>query len=273
MSQESIETVRRHYDADPAGEYARIDGRPEFLITMRFMRRYFRPGDRILDVGGGPGRYAIALAKLGCAVTLVDLSPENVRFAMEKAAESGVHISAAAGDARFVDSIVQGEYDHVLLMGPLYHLQTEAEREQAVRACLKRLRPGGTFWAAFILMFAGVIYMMQHSPEAMLTENVLVNECKQAVLDGKSFTGAGFTDIFYIDQQKVAPFMAKFPLEKLHMFGQESILAPCEQHIMGSTPEAVEAWLDFSEKLADREQFLSWSEHLMYVGRKISENL
>lgn len=268
MSLESIETVRRHYDADPAGEYARIEGRPEFLITMRFMRRYFRSGDRILDVGGGPGQYALALAKLGCDVTLVDLSPENVRFASEKAAEMGVHISAAAGDARFVDGVAQGEYDHVLLMGPLYHLQTEAEREQAVRACLKKLKPGGTLWASFILSFSGIIYMMRNDPAELIRDIPVNNQGKECVLNGVSFAGKSFTDAFFINQRDVVPFMSRFPLEKLHIFGQESILAPCERNIMSAAPEVAAAWLDFAEKLAENEELLSWAEHLMYVGRK-----
>ena len=42
------------------------------------MDKYIRPGDRILDIGGGPGRYAIRFAQRGCAVTLVDLSPGNI---------------------------------------------------------------------------------------------------------------------------------------------------------------------------------------------------
>lgn len=267
-NQKAIDEVRMHYDADPAHEYARIDSRPEFLLTMRFMQRHFRAGDRILDVGGGPGRYAHALAKLGCDVTLIDLSPENARFAREKADELGVRVTSLDGDARRADEIVDGEFDHVLLMGPLYHLQDESDRAQAVRACLRRLKPGGTIWVSFILMFAGMIYMMKFMPESILDESVLIKECKQAVLDAESYAGLGFTNVFYIDQRAVEPFMAQFNLEKVHMFSQEGILSPCEQAIMSASPEATAEWLNFAEKLADREELLSWAEHLMYVGRK-----
>jgi len=62
--------------------------------------------------------------------------------------------------------------------------------------------------------------------------------------------------------------MSQFPLEKLHLFGQESILAPNEYSFMEQSQEVKTAWLDFTEKMWEKEEYLSWSEHLMYVGRK-----
>ena len=124
------DTIREYYDADVENEWKRIDGRPEFLITCRFLDRYIRPGDRVLDIGGGPGRYSLRFAKKGCDVTLLDLSPVNVRFATEKAAEQGLALHAVEGDARTADEMVTGPFDHVLLMGPLYHLQAEDDREK-----------------------------------------------------------------------------------------------------------------------------------------------
>lgn len=54
----------------------------------------------------------------------------------------------------------------------------------------------------------------------------------------------------------------------LLFYGQESITSPCESNIMSQSLEVVAAWLDMSEKLCERKELLSWSEHLMYVGRK-----
>ena len=65
-----IETVRAFYDEHAAGEWERIAGRPEFLLTCRFLDRLIPEDSRVADIGGGPGRYSLHLAKRGCRVTL-----------------------------------------------------------------------------------------------------------------------------------------------------------------------------------------------------------
>lgn len=62
--------------------------------------------------------------------------------------------------------------------------------------------------------------------------------------------------------------MAQFPLEKLHLFGQECITSPCERNIMAQPQEVIDAWLNLCESLSEREELFSWAEHLMYIGRK-----
>ena len=259
--------IKGYYDASVEAEWGRIDNRPEFLITCRYIRRYVKPGDSVLDIGGGPGRYSLWLAGMGCDVTLLDLSPENIRFAKAKAVEAGLSLRVAQGDARRADELVDGPFDHVLLMGPLYHLLEESGRIQAVDAGLRLLKPGGTLFASFINVFAGMIYAMKFAPEILLDENE--TEFCQTVLADKSFAGMAFTQAFFISQKEVLPFMAQFPLEKLHLFGQEGITSPCESNLMSGSKEVADAWLDIAEKLAQREDLLSWSEHLMYVGRQL----
>ena len=58
-------------------------------------------------------------------------------------------------------------------------------------------------------------------------------------------------------------------LKKLHFLGQEGITAPCEGNIMSQPKEIANLWLDMCEMLCEREELLSWSEHLMYIGEKL----
>lgn len=224
------------------------------------------PGNRVLDIGGGPGRYSMHLLARGCDVTLFDLSPENTRFASMQAEKQGLALKTVCGDARNADSLVQGTFDHVLLMGPLYHIQQESGRVQAVNAALRLLRPGGTLSVSFINMFAGIIYAMKEDPD--IVTDPTEQDFYRAFIENRSFAGKAFTEAYFALQHEILPFMEQFPLEKLHFFGQEGILSPCEQNVMGCSQEAVEEWLNLGERLCEREDLLSWSEHLMYIGRK-----
>jgi SAM-dependent methyltransferase len=59
-----------------------------------------RPGQRVLDVGCGPGRHALALAGRGLHVTGVDASPDFVALAAAAAAAAGRSARFAVLDVR-----------------------------------------------------------------------------------------------------------------------------------------------------------------------------
>ena len=62
---ETTKIIRDYYDASVQAEWERIANRPEFLLTCRMLDRYIMPGGKVLDIGGGPGRYSLYLAEKG----------------------------------------------------------------------------------------------------------------------------------------------------------------------------------------------------------------
>lgn len=112
-------------------------------------------GDRVLDVGCGPGRHALALAERGMHVVGVDVSERFVAVAGEAASRSDLAGSARfeVADARFLGfdaefdaaiSLCQGAFG---LAGGAGAIDTLPEREldEAILAGIARaLRPGAT---------------------------------------------------------------------------------------------------------------------------------
>ncbi len=270
MSGKDIDAVRAHYDADPGQEWERLERMPfEFELTTWMMDQYIHPGDSVLDIGGGPGRYSIYYAKKGCPVTLTELSQGNVDFAKVKAAELGVTFPAYAVNCLELDALGLGTFDHVLLMGPLYHLQQEADRVEAVNAALRHLKPGGKLYVSFIQLFAGIIYDLQH------VEYLCGDMDDPACLDlidqverGGDYIGPGFTQVCFYNLRNILPFMERFPLKKLHLFGQEGFLAPNKYQLLERTPEEIRLWVELAKRYIELPELLSWSEHLMYIGEK-----
>ena len=82
--------TREHWDA------AAQDFQRSFALGLNdYNRKLFRfwqdggmvrPGDRVLDVGCGVGRYGLLLAALGCDVMLTDISPRMLALAEENLA-------------------------------------------------------------------------------------------------------------------------------------------------------------------------------------------
>ena len=84
-------------------------------------------GRRILDVGTGTGRAAIALARRGAIVTGVDASAEMLQVAERRAAEAGVPLRADAAGVTFVRGDAHGlqfpdrSFDAVVCLRVLMH--------------------------------------------------------------------------------------------------------------------------------------------------------
>lgn len=264
MSSNIVET---YYDQTVEQEWLRLERHPfEFAVSRSYMDRYIQPGDRVLDIGGGPGRYSLYLAEKGCQVTLLDLSGENIRFALKKAEERGVKIQAAQADARKASQAVEGVYDHVLLMGPLYHLLKPEDRHKAVKEALACLKTGGTFFASFIQMNAGLTYIGVNGPETILDPSidVFLDNMKQE----KSYAGPAFTDAYFAQRTEAEELFRTYPLQKLHMLGSEGVASPFEPGILEQSPQVRQRWLEVCLDLCEQTQLISFSEHLMYVGRK-----
>ena len=77
-------------------------------------------GRRILDVGTGTGRAAIALGRRGAAVTGVDASAEMLEVAERRAKEAGVSVTFTRGDAHRLE-FPDSSFDAVVCLRVLMH--------------------------------------------------------------------------------------------------------------------------------------------------------
>lgn len=261
------ETIKKFYDAAPEAEWNRLSGfRFEFEITKRVMARYINPGAKILDIGGGPGRYSLYFAALGHEATLVDLSEGNVAFAKEKAAGLGLTIQAYACDARDLSCLpLEAEYDCVFVMGPLYHLFDEGDRAKVIAEARAHLKKDGVLFASFIALHAGLNYYLSDCPLEILNETDMTYFERMA--EQKTWYGEAFTLASFVEPGEIEPFFDRCGFEKLTLFGQEGITDTRIADLEAASDEVRQFYLDLSLKLCEIPLYFTYSAHLMYVGK------
>lgn len=269
--------VEGHYDRNAEREWDRLERhRTEFAVTCRVLAEFLSPPPgRILDIGGGPGRYALHLTQLGYEVLLIDISRRSLDLAIEKSVAAGIYLPPPLqGDAlRLPDRAAAvtedytGVFDAVLLMGPLYHLMNFEDRLAAVIEAWRVLRPGGFIFAAFLTRFAPLRDVATHSP-GWIVEHP--RRYHQLLATGRNpdHEGSKFPDSYFAHPDEIEPLMKAGGFSMAALQGCEGLLAGHEEAVNATDGKLWDAWVELNYQVGREPSLRGASDHLLYVGRK-----
>ena len=107
-------------------------GTVEFLTILRYIEKYIRPGNLVIEIGAGTGRYSHALAHQGYTVDAVELISHNIDI-FRKNTMSNEDITIMQGNALDLSVFPDNRYDITLLLGSLYYLYSDEDKRRIVR--------------------------------------------------------------------------------------------------------------------------------------------
>jgi ubiquinone/menaquinone biosynthesis C-methylase UbiE len=276
-SPELSREILKHYEG--IQEQARLrtlSGQLEFYRTKEIISRHL-PKKRavILDIGGGPGRYALWLAKLGHTVHLVD--PVPVHVGQAKAAsdsQRGKRVgkrlaSASVGDARSLE-FADESADGVLLLGPLYHLVKRKDRVKALSEANRALKPGGLLFAAVISRFAsafdGLFRNLVKDPKFF---RIVLRDLKDGQHRNPGNHPRYFTTAFFHHPDELRIEMEEAGFEPPQLYGLEGpgwLLANFEQY--WSDPKLRARLLTIIRSVETEPTLMGQSAHILAMARK-----
>lgn len=149
MSESDRQRVRGYFDRFAEAEWTRLtdtpNGRVSLEVHKQVLAEFVRPGDQVLEVGAGPGRFTIELAQLGAHTLVTDISPVQLDLNIEKVGATAAEASVVGREllditdtSRFADD----SFDVVVAFGgPLSYVFEHAD--DAFAGLLRITRPGG----------------------------------------------------------------------------------------------------------------------------------
>jgi tellurite methyltransferase len=144
MSDERLDTAHEHWDDwwKEAKQRSRWS-EAEKSVTGLMPALKARGAERVLDVGTGIGRHALAYARFGFDVTAIDASPTGLDQLVESASAENLSVDVRLSTFSILP-LEDESVDHVLAWNVLYHGDGEVVTA-ALRECRRVLRPAGTF--------------------------------------------------------------------------------------------------------------------------------
>ena len=269
-----FDKVKSYYSV--FNEWDRLDapeGKLEFDLTMPIITNYLHQKAEILDLGGGPGRYTIELAKLGHSLHLADLSQKLLDVAKKRIDEFGIENVKSITQINAVDLSVYADssFDVVLLFGPLYHLTNEAERLSCIKEVNRVLIPNGLVFAAFIPYLSGAIGVagrMFYFPDQVSVKTL------KKVFEGGIFNNnanRGFQEGYYPTSDEVVSLFSDNGFSKILLRSIRGWGCNREEQIYklkSENPEKYQAVIELINQTADDFAIVEMCMHAMFIGQK-----
>ena len=240
----------------------------EFLVTMHYLRKHLPKTGKILDAGGGPGRYTLELCRTGYEIVLLDIDPTYTAFAEEKIKLEPKNVSARliasiVGDIRDLSRFNTNEFDAVLCLGgPLTHIIDETERTQATSELVRVAKSG----AIVCISVMGYLAMLR-TVLSRASEELITPQYWELIKEGNNLVRDNLWHFFRASElQQLAESCGLTTLEMVGCEGLSTGLLEATNAV-AEDPTKWERWVELVLETATEPAIVDMAAHILYIGQ------
>jgi len=251
-------------------ENGRLDRRHnslEFLTTMRYIEKYLKPGDRIIEIGAATGRYSHSLARMGYRVDAVELVEHNIEI-FKANTQPGEVISITQGNAMDLSEFEDETYDITLVLGPLYHLYNQEDKRKALGEAIRVTKTGGMIFTAHIIADSCILHT------GFITKRIDINEyIERGLIDPVTFaTSSTPAELFeLVRKEQIDELISVFPVKRMHYVavdGYASYVESMREALEQMDEEMFALFLKYHFATCEREDLAGTTTHSLDILMK-----
>ncbi|MFB6186529.1 MAG: class I SAM-dependent methyltransferase [Halobacteriaceae archaeon] len=263
---------RQYYDDFGENEWKRLEENPvaqlEYENTIDILEQHLPIEGKILDAGGGPGRYSIWLADHGFDVEHIDFSAKQVAIARDKVREYELsdHITCQQGDIREIP-FAENTFDAVCCLGgPISHIMDPDEREQAIGELRRVAKPEGVIFVSVIGRLASVLHGIRHGlqkhPE-IIPEIAAHGDYTAELME--NVEGEGWAECHFFRVGEFEELLTSTRLTITQIIGLEGLASGMQPELNEAPEEAIDYVTDVVKMLQEDRSVADFSEHILAV--------
>ena len=246
------------------GRLASRHGSVEFLTTMRYIGRYLKPGDRIIEIGAGTGRYSHALARQGYSVDAVELVQHNIDV-FRKNTEPDEPITITQGNALDLSGFADNTYEIALLLGPMYHLFKKEDKQTALREAIRMTKREGIIFVAYCISDASILVSGFKRKSFSITEFI-----EKGFIDPQTFSASSEPALLFeiVRKEHIDELMATMAATRLHYVATDGYAFHMQGEIDAMDDAEFDLFMQYHYATCERGDMLGLTAHALDIFRK-----
>lgn len=239
-------------------------GQVEFLTTMRYIEKYIKEGDRVLEIGAATGRYSHTLARMGYKVDAIELVEHNIEI-FRKNTLPNEDITIKQGNALYLSAIPDNQYDITLLLGPLNHLYNENDKRQALSEAIRVTKRGGIIFVAYVISDTCILEEGFYRKKFSIAEYI-----KNGLIDSTTFaTRSEPKELFeLVRKEDIDNLMSVFDTTRLHYVASNGCSLLLRETIDNMDDETFDLYLKYHYTICERRDMVGFTNHALDIFKK-----
>ena len=231
----------------------------EFITTTKYIEKYLKSGDKILEVGAGTGRYSLHYAEKGYEINAIEYVNHNVKILKSKI-KKGMKIKAEQGDALDLSRFADNTFDVTLVLGPLYHLYTLEDQKKAISEAIRVTKKNGIVMIAYLTSDSIMV-------DWALDGHLIDGQDKDFDKNFKMINyEEGLFASFYIKEFK--DLMKSFDVKFLRSVAADGMSHHMDNLINNLSEQEFDVWVKYHLSTCEREDLQGYSNHMLYICKK-----
>ena len=253
-----LKTYYNHYEEENRFNKSNHN-RLEFITTAKYIEKYLKKEDKILEIGAGTGAYSLHYAKQSYDVTAIELVEKNIEKLKQGITEN-MNIKVHQGNAVDLSLFEDETFDMTLVLGPMYHLFTKEEQEKAIAEAIRVTKKGGLIYFAYITNDAVVLKVL------LLEHKLLEYKDKHDEKFRLVNSPEQIFNLFLI--KDFEEMMENTNTICLHEVATDGIAQAMQIYVDNLNKTEFEEWVKYHLATCERKDLMGYSTHVLHICQK-----